>query len=62
MELKKKYQKRILCMIAGQALCLLACALYLSARHKIPDRVKIRAGEREEMNFAIPASGMLHAV
>ncbi len=60
MELKKKY-RRILCMIAGQALCLLACALYLSAWHKIPDRVKIRAGEREEMNFAIPASGMLHA-
>ena len=60
MESKKKY-RRILYIMTGNALCLLGCALYLSIWQRIPDRIKIRAGEREEMNFDIPASGKLHA-
>ena len=60
MENKKKY-RRILYILLGNALCLLACATYLSIWQRIPDRIKIRAGEREEMNFHLPASGRLHA-
>ena len=48
-------------MMLGNGICLLACALYLSFWHRTPDRIKIRAGEREEMNLALPASGMLRA-
>jgi stage IV sporulation protein B len=60
MDMKQKY-RRILYMMLGNGICLLACALYLSFWHRTPDRIKIRAGEREEMNLALPASGMLRA-
>ncbi len=46
-------------MAMGNALCLLLCAVYLSVWQRTPDRIKLRAGEREEMDFSLPASGLL---
>ena len=60
MERRKTY-RRILCVCLGNAFCLLLCALYLSLWHRTPDRIKIRVGEQERMNLALPASGMLRA-
>lgn len=58
--MEKKY-RRILYILLGNALCLLLCAGYLAIWHKTPDSIKIRAGEREEMDFSLPASGMLRS-
>lgn len=60
MEIKKKY-RRLLYILSADAVCLLLCAAYLSVWHRTPDHIKLRAGEREEMNLALPASGMLYA-
>lgn len=60
MELRRRY-RRILYMLAGNAVCLLLCAVYLSVWHRTPDSIKIRAGEREEMNLELPAMGMIRA-
>jgi len=54
-----KSYRRFLYILTANALCLLACAAYLALWQKIPDTVKIRAGQREEMDFALPASGTL---
>lgn len=53
--------RRFLYMICGNVLCLLCCAAYLAIWQRIPDRIMIRAGEQEKMDFALPASGMLKA-
>ena len=51
--------RRFLYMLTGNALCLLFCVAYLALWHRTPDTIKIRAGQQETMNFALPASGML---
>lgn len=60
MELRRRY-RRILYILSGNAVCLLLCAAYLSLWHRTPDSIKIRAGEREEMNLELPAMGMLRS-
>ncbi len=59
MEIKKKY-RRFLSILSVDAVCLLLCAVYLSIWHRTPDHIKIRAGEREEMDLSLPASGLLY--
>ena len=51
--------RRFLYMLTGNALCLLFCVAYLALWHRTPDTIKIRAGQQETMDFALPASGML---
>lgn len=53
--------RRFIYILAGNVLCLLGCAAYLTIWHRTPDRIMIRAGAQEEMDFALPASGMLRA-
>lgn len=53
--------RRFLYILAGNALCLLFCAAYLSLWHRMPDTIRLRAGEREKVDFSLPASGVLHA-
>lgn len=53
--------RHFLYIITGSAVCLLCCALYLSIWHEIPDKIMIRAGEQEKLDFSLPASGMLKA-
>ena len=51
--------RRLLYMLTGNAICLLCCAAYLAIWQRMPDRIMIRAGAQEEMDFSLPASGML---
>ena len=53
--------RHFLYILTGNALCLLCCVLYLSVWNKMPDRIMIRAGEQEKVDFSLPASGMLKA-
>lgn len=54
--------RRFLYILTGNAVCILCCAAYLLTWHRVPDRIMIRAGEQEKMDFSLPASGMLRAV
>lgn len=53
--------RHFLYMITGNIICLLCCAGYLAVWQRIPNRIMIRAGEEETMNFSLPASGMIKA-
>jgi len=53
--------RRFLYMLTGNAVCLLCCVSYLSLWQKMPDKITIRAGQEEKMDFSLPASGMLKA-
>ena len=53
--------RRFLYMLTGNAVCLLCCVSYLSLWQKMPNKITIRAGQEEKMDFSLPASGMLKA-
>lgn len=57
---KEKKYRMLLWSLLACAVSLLVCVSYLACWKKVPGRIHIRAGQQEQIDFGIPASGNLH--
>ncbi|MDY4068325.1 MAG: SpoIVB peptidase, partial [Lachnospiraceae bacterium] len=57
---KEKRYRMLLWSLLACAVSLVVCVSYLACWKKVPGRIHIRAGQQEQIDFGIPASGNLH--